>query len=82
MPDAAAIYEAISAALEEVGITVTATPEPWSPTYLDTIQGGTNHGLHLLGWTGDYNDTYNFVGTFFGADRPSGASTTRTCSRA
>ncbi|WP_369373388.1 ABC transporter substrate-binding protein [Promicromonospora sp. Populi] len=68
MPDAAAIYEAISADLEEVGITVTATPEPWSPTYLDTIQGSANHGLHLLGWTGDYNDTYNFIGTFFGAE--------------
>ncbi|MFJ3406865.1 ABC transporter substrate-binding protein [Promicromonospora sp. NPDC090134] len=67
MPDPAAIYEAVSADLEEVGITVTATPEPWSPTYIDTIQGGEKHGLHLLGWTGDYNDTYNFVGTFFGA---------------
>ncbi|MFI6427632.1 ABC transporter substrate-binding protein [Promicromonospora sp. NPDC050880] len=67
MPDPAAIYEAVSADLEEVGITVTATPEPWSPTYIDTIQGGENHGLHLLGWTGDYNDTYNFIGTFFGA---------------
>ena len=67
MPDPAAIYEAISADLEEVGITATATPEPWSPTYIDTIQGGENHGLHLLGWTGDYNDTYNFIGTFFGA---------------
>jgi peptide/nickel transport system substrate-binding protein len=68
MPDPAAIYEAISADLEEVGITVTATPEPWSPTYLDTIQGSEKHGLHLLGWTGDYNDTYNFIGTFFGAE--------------
>ncbi|MBO0610474.1 ABC transporter substrate-binding protein [Myceligenerans salitolerans] len=67
MPDPAAIFEAISADLEEVGITVTATPEPWSPTYIDTIQGGENHGLHLLGWTGDYNDTYNFIGTFFGS---------------
>ena len=67
MPDAAAIFEAISADLEEVGITSKATPEPWSPTYIDTIQGGEKHGLHLLGWTGDYNDTYNFVGTFFGA---------------
>ena len=68
MPDAAAIYEAISADLEEVGITVKATPEPWSPTYLDTIQGSDKHGLHLLGWTGDYNDTYNFIGTFFGSE--------------
>ncbi|GAA1858370.1 ABC transporter substrate-binding protein [Myceligenerans crystallogenes] len=68
MPDPAAIYEAISADLEEVGITVTATPEPWAPTYIDTIQGGEKHGIHLLGWTGDYNDTYNFIGTFFGTE--------------
>ncbi|GAB4085730.1 ABC transporter substrate-binding protein [Myceligenerans cantabricum] len=68
MPDPAAIFEAISADLEEVGITVTATAEPWSPTYIDTIQGGKKHGLHLLGWTGDYNDTYNFIGTFFGSE--------------
>ena len=25
-----------------------------------------DHGIHLLGWTGDYNDTDNFVGVFFG----------------
>ncbi|WP_125777669.1 ABC transporter substrate-binding protein [Antribacter gilvus] len=67
MPDPAAYFEAISADLEEVGITVKATAAPWNPTYLDTIQGGAGHGLHLLGWTGDYNDTYNFIGTFFGA---------------
>lgn len=68
MPDPAAYFEAISADLEAVGITVKATAAPWRPTYLDTIQGGPTHGLHLLGWTGDYNDTYNFIGTFFGAE--------------
>ena len=26
---------------------------------------GTKHDLHLLGWTGDYDDAYNFIGTFF-----------------
>ena len=28
------------------------------------------HDLHLLGWTGDYNDAGNFVGTFFGRNKP------------
>ncbi len=42
--------------------------------------GHANHGIHLLGWTGDYNDTDNFLGVFFGQSRPSGASTTRSSS--
>ncbi len=67
MPTPEQTFERIAADLEEVGITVEATPLPWNPDYLDRIQGGSDHGLHLLGWTGDYNDTYNFIGVFFGA---------------
>src|SRR5690606_2876643 len=66
MPTPVQVFERIAADLEEVGITIEATPLPWSPDYLDRIQGGSDHGLHLLGWTGDYNDTYNFIGVFFG----------------
>ena len=40
--------------------------DAWSPDYLDRITGTPDHGIHLLGWTGDYNDTDNFVGVFFG----------------
>ena len=67
MPTPEQVFTAIEADLQAVGITVNAVPDPWSPDYLDRIQGGTDHGLHLLGWTGDYNDTYNFIGVFFGA---------------
>lgn len=67
MPTPEQIFQSISADLQEVGITVNPVPEPWSPDYLDRMQGTTDHGLHLLGWTGDYNDTYNFIGVFFGA---------------
>lgn len=66
MPTPEQVFTAISADLEAVGITVNPVPDPWNPEYLDRIQGGQQHGLHLLGWTGDYNDTYNFIGVFFG----------------
>ena len=29
-------------------------------------EGTDKHDIHLLGWTGDYNDPDNFVGVFFG----------------
>lgn len=70
MPTPGQVFERISADLEEVGITIEPTPLPWSPDYLDRVQGGPDHGLHLLGWTGDYNDTYNFIGVFFGQESP------------
>ncbi|NCT89798.1 ABC transporter substrate-binding protein [Cellulomonas sp. APG4] len=68
MPTPEQVFQSISADLEEVGITVNPVPEPWAPDYLDRMQGTADHGLHLLGWTGDYNDTYNFIGVFFGAE--------------
>jgi peptide/nickel transport system substrate-binding protein len=67
MPSPEQTFQAIAADLEEVGITVNPVPDAWSPDYLNRIQGTTEHGIHLLGWTGDYNDTYNFIGVFFGA---------------
>ncbi len=66
MPTPEATYTAISAQLEAVGITVEPVADRWSPDYLDKIQGSADHGIHLLGWTGDYNDTDNFLGVFFG----------------
>ena len=45
-------------------------PQPWNGGYLDSVQATGVHDLHLLGWTGDYNDAGNFVGTFFGRDKP------------
>jgi peptide/nickel transport system substrate-binding protein len=66
MPSPEDIYASIKAQLEKVGIKVTPVANKWSPDYLDKIQGGSSHGIHLLGWTGDYNDPDNFVGVFFG----------------
>jgi peptide/nickel transport system substrate-binding protein len=66
MPNPEDTFAAIRSQLQAVGLKVTPVADKWSPEYLDKIQGGTNHGIHLLGWTGDYNDTDNFVGVFFG----------------
>ncbi|WP_323959308.1 ABC transporter substrate-binding protein [Arthrobacter sp. JZ12] len=70
MPTPEQVFTNLSAQLAEVGITTTPAPDVWTPDYLDRIQGTDNHGLHLLGWTGDYNDTDNFIGVFFGQEKP------------
>jgi peptide/nickel transport system substrate-binding protein len=64
MPDPAALFQVISQNLEDVGITVEPTALQWNPDYLQAVQAG-QADIHLLGWTGDYNDAYNFIGTFF-----------------
>jgi peptide/nickel transport system substrate-binding protein len=66
MPSPEDIYTSLKAQLEAVGIKVTPVASKWNPDYLNLIQGGSSHGIHLLGWTGDYNDPDNFVGVFFG----------------
>lgn len=66
MPDPEQIFTVISSQLAEVGVQTTPVTDAWSPDYLDRVTGTADHGIHLLGWTGDYNDTDNFVGVFFG----------------
>ncbi len=67
MPSPVDTMNVISTQLEDVGITVNPVGDRWDPDYLDKIQGTNDHDIHLLGWTGDYNDTDNFLGVFFGA---------------
>ncbi len=66
MPNPEQIFTNLSSQLEAVGITINPQSNEWGE-YLDRMQGGSDHGIHLLGWTGDYNDPDNFVGVFFGA---------------
>ncbi|HEX6970325.1 MAG TPA: ABC transporter substrate-binding protein [Micromonosporaceae bacterium] len=70
MPDPKAIYESVKADLEAVGIKVETVAQVWAD-YLDTVDQGTPD-LWLLGWTGDYNEAYNFIGTFFHKPKPEG----------
>jgi peptide/nickel transport system substrate-binding protein len=64
MPDPKRNFEAFKASLEESGFKVTAKTAPWSPDYLGAVDEGQAQ-VYLLGWTGDYGDADNFVGTFF-----------------
>lgn len=70
MPTPEQVFSNLSGQLEKVGIKTEAKPQKWSPDYLDQVQATEDHGIHLLGWTGDYNDTDNFVGVFFGGEKP------------
>jgi peptide/nickel transport system substrate-binding protein len=65
MPNPKDIFELLSADLQAVGIKIEPIPLKWSPDYLNATTSGSAHDLHLLGWTGDYGDAYNFIGTMF-----------------
>ncbi len=68
MPQPEDTFNVVRSQLEAVGLDIKPVADAWSPDYLEKIQGTDDHGLHLLGWTGDYNDTDNFLGVFFGAE--------------
>jgi peptide/nickel transport system substrate-binding protein len=70
MPSPEDTFNVIRTQLEEVGLDIEPVADRWDPDYLNKIQGSENHGIHLLGWTGDYNDTDNFIGQFFGSEKP------------
>ena len=70
MPSPEDTFNVIRSQLEAVGLNVKPVSDKWDPDYLNKIQGTKNHGIHLLGWTGDYNDPDNFLGVFFGQKTP------------
>ncbi len=70
MPQPEDTFNVIRSQLEAVGLDVKPTSDRWDPDYLNKIQGTPDHGIHLLGWTGDYNDPDNFLGVFFGKESP------------
>jgi len=64
MPDPQANFEAMVADLEDCCFQIEQKSAIWSPDYLDNADNG-RYGLYLLGWTGDFGDPDNFIGTFF-----------------
>ena len=70
MPTPEDTFQVLKTQLEAVGIKITPVSAKWTPDYLDMVQteaGSKKRDIHLLGWTGDYNDPDNFLGVFFGA---------------
>jgi peptide/nickel transport system substrate-binding protein len=69
MPDPKRNFEAFQASLEKSGFKVVPKSAPWDPDYLGLNSEG-KQPLNLIGWTGDYGDPDNFIGTFFQSDNP------------
>ncbi|MEX0816633.1 MAG: ABC transporter substrate-binding protein [Gaiellales bacterium] len=67
MPDPKRNFEAFRASLEQSGFKVVPKSAPWDPDYIGLSDEGLQP-LHLIGWTGDYGDPDNFIGTFFQTD--------------
>ncbi|QBR92496.1 ABC transporter substrate-binding protein [Nocardioides euryhalodurans] len=65
MPDPQQLFEALRTNLEAVGIKVDVQTASWNGGYLDNVTAG-KYDAYLLGWTGDYDAAFNFIGTFFG----------------
>jgi peptide/nickel transport system substrate-binding protein len=64
MPDPVRNFEAFAEDLNEAGFEIEPRSAPWSPDYLGLVNEG-RCPLYLLGWTGDFADPDNFIGTFF-----------------
>lgn len=68
MPSVQDIFESIKSDLEAVGVTVEDRPEQWDP-YISAANAG-ECPMYLLGWTGDFNEGYNYLGTWFDTYTP------------
>lgn len=64
MPSPVDNWQLMKADLEKVGFKIKQRADKWNPDYLDKTSTN-GYQMYLLGWTGDYADPDNFVGTFF-----------------
>ena len=76
MPDPKRNFEAFAASLNKSGFKVTPKSAPWNPDYLGRVSAGNAGNARLLGWTGDYGDADNFIGTFFQTPQDAWGTTT------
>ena len=69
MPEPEANFQAFKADLEAAGFTVVTKSDDWSAGYTEAVNAGAAQ-MYLIGWTGDFGDPDNFVGTFFRTKQP------------
>ncbi|MDP9075723.1 MAG: ABC transporter substrate-binding protein [Actinomycetota bacterium] len=69
MPDPTANFQAFQADLSAAGFKVVPKSAPWKPDYVRAVNAG-DAQLYLFGWTGDFGDPDNFVGSFFRTPQP------------
>ena len=69
MPNPTDIAGSLANDLRGAGINVELVARPWNGGFKDDVQKLGKHDLHILGWTGDYADAGNFIGTFFGRSK-------------
>jgi peptide/nickel transport system substrate-binding protein len=70
LPDPAGAFSILAGGLEQAGFKVTARSAPWSGGYLVRVDKGEAGHLNLVGWTGDFADPDDFLGTLFSRPTP------------
>ena len=65
LPDPAGAFSLLASGLERAGFKVIAKSAPWDQGYLVRVDQGRAGQLNLVGWTGDFGDPNDFLGTFF-----------------
>ena len=65
LPDPAGAFSILASGLERAGFKVIARTAPWDKGYLVRVDQGRAGQLNLVGWTGDFGDPNDFLGTFF-----------------
>jgi peptide/nickel transport system substrate-binding protein len=64
MPDPAGLAEATITMLEDVGFVVTSNSSIWGTEYIPAATTA-QYEMYWLGWTGDYDDPWNWYGYHF-----------------
>ncbi len=65
LPDPAGAFSILATGLERAGFRVVARSAPWDQGYLVRVDQGRAGQLNLVGWTGDFGDPNDFLGTLF-----------------